>query len=155
MADQLSWLERPVHTRQVVGSNPTSATIGWLVGQAVKTRPFHGCNSGSIPLRVTNKNLNRIISVQVFIFVPYPHRTHSKHLCFEYGFAYPTRRSESSLSRRRVWVYSSVMKFPCSILKSLFIRIFLKAFYAAKDSLHEQGVWQALAPRQTIKPLGA
>ena len=25
-----------------------------LVGQAVKTRPFHGCNSGSIPLRVTN-----------------------------------------------------------------------------------------------------
>ena len=24
-----------------------------LVGQAVKTRPFHGCNSGSIPLRVT------------------------------------------------------------------------------------------------------
>ena len=26
-----------------------------LVGQAVKTRPFHGCNSGSIPLRVTNE----------------------------------------------------------------------------------------------------
>ena len=25
-----------------------------LVGQAVKTRPFHGCNRGSIPLRVTN-----------------------------------------------------------------------------------------------------
>ena len=26
MADQLSWLEHPVHTRQVVGSSPTSAT---------------------------------------------------------------------------------------------------------------------------------
>ena len=25
----------------------------WRVGQAVKTRPFHGCNRGSIPLRVT------------------------------------------------------------------------------------------------------
>ena len=24
------------------------------VGQAVKTRPFHGCNMGSIPVRVTN-----------------------------------------------------------------------------------------------------
>ena len=54
MADQLSWLERPVHTRQVVGSNPTSATIPRPVGQAVKTRPSHGCNMGSIPVRVTN-----------------------------------------------------------------------------------------------------
>ena len=42
------------------------------------------------------------------------------------GFAYATRRSESSLSRRRVWVYSSVMKFPCSILKSLFYKNFFK-----------------------------
>ncbi len=25
----------------------------WPVGQAVKTRPFHGCNMGSIPVRVT------------------------------------------------------------------------------------------------------
>ncbi len=28
------------------------------------------------------------------------------------GVASPTRRSESLLSRRRVWVYSSMMKFP-------------------------------------------
>ena len=27
--------------------------IIWPVGQAVKTRPFHGCNMGSIPVRVT------------------------------------------------------------------------------------------------------
>ena len=25
----------------------------WPVGQEVKTRPFHGCNAGSIPARVT------------------------------------------------------------------------------------------------------
>ena len=31
----------------------------WPVGQAVKTRPFHGCNMGSIPVRVTKTNLNR------------------------------------------------------------------------------------------------
>ncbi len=29
--------------------------IIWPVGQAVKTRPFHGCNMGSIPVRVTKK----------------------------------------------------------------------------------------------------
>ena len=27
----------------------------WPVGQAVKTRPFHGCNMGSIPVRVTKQ----------------------------------------------------------------------------------------------------
>ena len=34
-----------------MGSSPISATRP--VGQAVKTRPFHGCNMGSIPVRVT------------------------------------------------------------------------------------------------------
>ncbi len=47
--------EHPVHTRQVVGSSPTSATISWPVGQAVKTPPFHGGNRSSILLRVTKK----------------------------------------------------------------------------------------------------
>ena len=28
------------------------------VGQVVKTRPFHGCNMGSIPVRVIKKLLN-------------------------------------------------------------------------------------------------
>ena len=42
-----------------MGSSPISATnlsqsVGMRpVGQAVKTRPFHGCNMGSIPVRVT------------------------------------------------------------------------------------------------------
>ena len=31
---------------------PYSGSLKWLGGQAVKTRPFHGCNPGSIPGRV-------------------------------------------------------------------------------------------------------
>ncbi len=38
------------------------------VGQAVKTRPFHGCNMGSIPVRVTSKNAVRTISDSIFIY---------------------------------------------------------------------------------------
>ena len=53
MARWLSWLEQPVHTRLVAGSNPAAATI-WPVGQEVKTPPFHGGIMGSIPVRVTN-----------------------------------------------------------------------------------------------------
>ena len=38
------------------------------VGQAVKTRPFHGCNMGSIPVRVTKNNLNRFFGLGCFYF---------------------------------------------------------------------------------------
>ena len=31
------------------------------VGQAVKTRPFHGCNMGSIPVRVTKQNISELL----------------------------------------------------------------------------------------------
>ena len=41
-----------------------------LVGQAVKTRPFHGCNSGSIPLRVTNEKNSHPIGWLFFSLVP-------------------------------------------------------------------------------------
>ena len=37
--------------RSVVGSNPTAEP--WLLGQAVKTPPFHGGNTGSSPVGVT------------------------------------------------------------------------------------------------------
>ena len=37
--------------RSVVGSNPTCGAI-WLRGQAVKTPPFHGGNTGSSPVGV-------------------------------------------------------------------------------------------------------
>ena len=42
------------------------------VGQAVKTRPFHGCNMGSIPVRVTMKKQTLHEGVCFFIYgVPY------------------------------------------------------------------------------------
>src|SRR5699024_10519311 len=37
------------------GSNPSfSATLKWPLGQAVKTPPFHGGNTGSSPVGVTS-----------------------------------------------------------------------------------------------------
>ena len=49
-----SAVEHPAVNRRVVGSNPTRGAYfkTWPDGQAVKTRPFHGCNPGSIPGRV-------------------------------------------------------------------------------------------------------
>ena len=40
------------------------------VGQAVKTRPFHGCNMGSIPVRVTKKDNIRTFLVRMLSFYP-------------------------------------------------------------------------------------
>ena len=37
------------------------------VGQAVKTRPFHGCNMGSIPVRVTKPEKSTLTRVLFFI----------------------------------------------------------------------------------------
>ena len=56
------------------------------------------------------KQPNPIPDWVVFLFLV----TRTRNLTqrrMSHGFAYPTRRSESSLSRRRVWVYSSLMKF--------------------------------------------
>ena len=40
-------------SRCLKGSNPLlSVTFSWPVGQAVKTPPFHGGNTGSNPVRV-------------------------------------------------------------------------------------------------------
>ena len=36
--------------------SPRESEINWLHGQAVKTSPFHGGNTGSIPVGVTLKN---------------------------------------------------------------------------------------------------
>ena len=53
MAAWLSWLEQSVHTRQVVGSNLTAATIYGPVVKRSKTSPFHGGNTSSILVGVT------------------------------------------------------------------------------------------------------
>ena len=45
-----SAVEHLAVNRRVVGSNPTRGV--WLLGQAVKTSPFHGGNTGSIPVGV-------------------------------------------------------------------------------------------------------
>ena len=45
-----SAVEHSAVNRRVVGSNPTRGV--WLLGQAVKTSPFHGGNTGSIPVGV-------------------------------------------------------------------------------------------------------
>ena len=43
-------VEHTAVNRGVVGSSPTRGV--WLLGQAVKTSPFHGGNTGSIPVGV-------------------------------------------------------------------------------------------------------
>ena len=52
-----SMVEQLTCNQQVVGSIPIASSILkkhiWLLGQAVKTPPFHGGNRGSIPLEVT------------------------------------------------------------------------------------------------------
>ena len=40
----------------------------WPVGQAVKTRPFHGCNMGSIPVRVTKSTCFLVRQVLFLLF---------------------------------------------------------------------------------------
>ena len=50
-----SMVERTAVNRDVVGSSPTRGVFLniRLRGQAVKTSPFHGGNTGSIPVGVT------------------------------------------------------------------------------------------------------
>ena len=55
-----SMVEHTAVNRGVVGSSPTRGVKLervrnriWLLGQAVKTSPFHGGNTGSIPVGVT------------------------------------------------------------------------------------------------------
>ena len=58
-----STVEQLTCNQQVVGSIPIASSILneatniWLLGQAVKTPPFHGGNRGSIPLGVTILNI--------------------------------------------------------------------------------------------------
>ena len=60
-------VEHSAVNRVVVGSSPTGGVFIWLLGQAVKTSPFHGGNTGSIPVGVT-KNHRNILVVQNLIW---------------------------------------------------------------------------------------
>ena len=56
-------VEHSAVNRVVVGSSPTRGVRrkpekeNWLLGQAVKTSPFHGGNTGSIPVGVISIKL--------------------------------------------------------------------------------------------------
>ena len=62
-------VEHAAVNRAVVGSSPTrgvffdyrSIITIWLHGQAVKTSPFHGGNTGSIPVGVIKTEKNHIL----------------------------------------------------------------------------------------------
>ena len=45
-------VERMTVNHDVAGSSPAGGAI-WSVGQAAKTPPFHGSNTGSIPVPIT------------------------------------------------------------------------------------------------------
>ena len=66
--------EHTAVNRGVVGSSPTRGVrLGRvrnrirLLGQAVKTSPFHGGNTGSIPVGVTEVRLITFISLSIFL----------------------------------------------------------------------------------------
>ena len=61
------------------------------VGQAVKTRPFHGCNMGSIPVRVTKKTKHHFCGALFFCFPRTRNLTHHRALR-GIGFAFLTKR---------------------------------------------------------------
>ena len=56
-------VEHLTFNQRVEGSNPSWLTISslWPVGQAVKTPPFHGGNTGSNPVRVTNNFQKNVV----------------------------------------------------------------------------------------------
>src|SRR5699024_10110914 len=57
-----SVVELSAVNRSVVGSNPTcGAILFWPVGQAVKTPPFHGGNTGSSPVRVIFRSVTALL----------------------------------------------------------------------------------------------
>ena len=67
--------------RSVVGSSPTCGAI-WPRGQAVKTPPFHGGNTGSSPVRVIVKHTN--IVCMLFLFLLQKNVVESVDICCKY-----------------------------------------------------------------------
>ena len=51
--------------RSVVGSSPTCGA-NWPVGQAVKTPPFHGGNTGSSPVGVTKAFAKAKVTLTIY-----------------------------------------------------------------------------------------
>ena len=90
-----------------MGSSPISATIFRPtgrefrpVGQAVKTRPFHGCNMGSIPVRVTKSNFRRtpIVGVRLIFVLGHQESARDSVACF--FFFCPTEKQPRAIGQR-------------------------------------------------------
>ena len=67
------------------GSNPLLSVamfFYWPVGQAVKTPPFHGGNTGSSPVRVIVKHTN--IVCMLFLFLLQTNVVESVDICCKY-----------------------------------------------------------------------
>ena len=64
-------VEHSAVNRRVVGSSPTRGVFLYirLRGQAVKTSPFHGGNTGSIPVGVINSQNAAVIVTDAFLVV--------------------------------------------------------------------------------------
>ena len=60
-------VEHSAVNRVVVGSSPTRGVFLRPHGQAVKTSPFHGGNTGSIPVGVIS--INFLLTDMVFMFI--------------------------------------------------------------------------------------
>ena len=67
----LYFFKLPIDKTNILLYN-SQAMLKRLVGQAVKTSASHAENMGSIPVRVTINNLNRIIRFRLFFFI-YPY----------------------------------------------------------------------------------
>ena len=120
-----------------------------LVGQAVKTRPFHGCNSGSIPLRVTNEKKTPGRRVSFFRW-QLCRRAASHALAHRDCGSHFHRRRVKLACKRQGEKYSSMTKFRSSVSQR---ETHLRGANSAAPSLftlylklltHKTGVFTAL-----------
>ena len=95
-------VEHTAVNRGVVGSSPTRGVQArskpdaiWLHGQAVKTSPFHGGNTGSIPVGVIESVIFRLSVDYRFVITKNSLRRHGQAV---------RQRSATPLSPVRIWL---------------------------------------------------
>ena len=97
------------------------------VGQAVKTRPFHGCNMGSIPVRVTIKR--QTLHKGCLFFYCAPHKTEPTCANTKFTFCYCFSARGSHTAKGGILRYSSCRptnsKFPYLFAARIFFFSFV------------------------------
>ena len=97
----------------VAGSSPAGGAT-WLRGQAVKTPPFHGGNTGSIPVRVTTP----FCRIYGGIAQPVERPPHTRKVTDSSSVVSTiTKKSEFVSNRRWIRVYSLFGRFYNCIMK--------------------------------------